>query len=495
MIYALLFIGKISPHKTKNVTLVASFPEVLGGMIMKKLIAIAVVFALVAGGVFAADIGATVFGGVKLLDNGNGKKSAAVADDSKDKGAPLNGSGTMHRLRLEASGENDDGTFGAFIRLEDGSGFNGLAWWKPIDQFKMTIGGNPDGIFGKEGYSGWMFYQMPGDIDIIRAGNVWGGGYSYWPAIFRSAFYNGVDSNALLLEVKPVDMISLNIIFPYFNGGTYHNAGQTWIPKAGDVDAHWDADENSQGLKGIFNQTTVQLDINLDFGNIALTYKLLGDGGFGEVDATKVGQKVFLYFNLSAIDNLSLDLGVGYQIPYTYKYTVGKLTQSHPFSVGLAAKFDINDSFGLKARFLAQIGGNETRDWQVEKKLNAKTSLDFVADLLPYYGISDNIKIFLGLGIATHTPEWSTANKLLSALFPNDDDYKRGKTAFTWHVNPYVQVGAEWGPTFYAGVRVWSDSNDKTDNPNRTNMAKAPADRKKYTPIHVDIPIGIMVSF
>jgi hypothetical protein len=25
-----------------------------------------------------------------------------------------------------------------------------------------------------------------------------------------------------------------------------------------------------------------------------------------------------------------------------------------------------------------------------------------------------------------------------------------------WHFNPYLEVGAEWGPKFLFGVKVWS---------------------------------------
>jgi hypothetical protein len=343
--------------------------------------------------------------------------------------------------------------------------------------FKMTIGGNPDGLYGKEGYAGWMFYQMPSDVGIVNPGNVWGGGYA--SVVFRNAFFGGVGDNALMLDIKPVDMIGVSIIFPYYNGGEYRTGGTRWDSTLNGGDGGWDR-LSSHGLKGIFNKTIVQLDVNLDFGNIALTYQLMGDGDF-QYDATKVGQKLFLYFNLSAIDNLSLDLGVGYQIPYTYKtdsyFSGWKTTYSFPFDVGLAVKFDVNDSFGLKARFLLETGGNVKTTWSGysgEAKQLQKTSMDFVADLLPYYGISDNIKVYLGLGIATNTPAKSwTAD--------------RGKTLVAWHVNPYVQVGAEWGPTFYAGIRVWSNNNrgTKTVSPHG----------KEYTPIQVDIPIGLQVSF
>jgi hypothetical protein len=84
----------------------------------------------------------------------------------------MGSSAAMHRLRIEGSVENDDGTFGAWIRFnamnalsttgdingkhwEEGQAkipnISGLAWWKPIDMFKLSIGGNPDGLYGKEG--------------------------------------------------------------------------------------------------------------------------------------------------------------------------------------------------------------------------------------------------------------------------------------------------------------------------------------------------------
>jgi hypothetical protein len=430
-------------------------------MIMKKLIAIAVVFALVAGGVFAADIGATVFGGVRLIEG-----------DTQENHNMGYGAG-MTRARLEGSGENDDGNFGAWIRFDagDGAGANlglgtsALAWWKPIDQFKLIIGGNPDGMYGKEGYAGWMFYQMPSDIGIVQPASVWGGGYlnpDYWmygsigaAAKYRNAFYGGFGDNGLFLEIKPVDMFGLNILLPYFGGGDDGYIGS-------------DTEKWGKSVGGVFKRMTIQADVNLDFGNIALTFEL--NPWTKEVDKPEgaIGGKAYLYFNLSAIDNLALDFGVGFPLPQSadgYKH-------QDPIAIGLAAKFDVNDSFGLKARLLAQLAGS-TKYGEADP---VKDPLVLGLDLLPYIGINDSMKAFIGLGLV-----------MISFPEVNGDKFD---SVIGFHFNPYLQIGAEWGPTFYAGIRVYTYGDKKSEK-----SAFGWDGEDVSAPIHFEIPIGIQVSF
>ena len=155
---------------------------------MKKLIAISVVFALVAGAVFAVDVTGTVFGHYDVLKGDTGKDSAGNSNK-------VTAGGGMDRIRLDGAGEAGDGAFGGYIRTEthnhsvgkddalqdtnwDGEpdsivvngpgGFYGNAWWKPIDQFKLLIGSNGgDGFIGKEGVTGWMFQQTAYDTGVL----------------------------------------------------------------------------------------------------------------------------------------------------------------------------------------------------------------------------------------------------------------------------------------------------------------------------------------
>jgi hypothetical protein len=260
---------------------------------------------------------------------------------------------------------------------------HGNAWWKPIDQLKLWIGSNGgDGFFGKEGYSGWMFYQKVSDTGVVNPGNVWGGGYS--PYLYRSAFYGGgLDGqNAFYTTISPMEMLSINLEIPFFQGG-----------EVGDA----------------FKALIGQVDLNFDFGNIALTYA--GDAGDG------TNGDIYLYFNLGAIDKLSLDVGVGLTIPGD--------DEGQAIRAGAAVKYDINDAFGLKFRTVASFAGEDK-------------NFGLTADVLPYYAINDSVTAFLSGGLALTAPDG-------------------GDSVVGFHVNPYVQIGSEWGPKFLGGFRLWSE--------------------------------------
>jgi hypothetical protein len=432
-------------------------------MIMKKLIAIAVVFALAVGGVFAADLGVNIIGTVNLLEG------------NTNEGSEITGSASLDRVRIEGAGENDDGTFGAWIRVEgafggyftvppswhddykdgiawEGDGFApfGLAWWKPIDMFKLSIGGNPDGIYGKEGYAGWMFHQIVADTGVVAASQAWTCAYTLWGtggAKFRDAFYGGFGGNALMLDIKPVDAFGLNLILPYFDAGS---------PK----------------LAGVFKNMTIQADVNLDFGNIALTFDM---SPWQDGADEKIGGKAYLYFGLSAIENLSLDFSVGFGLPQG--------DAMEPVAVGLAAKYNVSDAFGLKARVMASFGGkswvggddmeipNPAWDPDDEDSEEPETitipgvgafgdnPFNLIFEVLPFFSISDSMTVFADIGINMGMP-------------------KGGDSVIGFHFNPYIQVGNEWGPSFFAGVKVWTTgkAGDKT-------------------PVNFAIPIALHVSF
>jgi len=352
---------------------------------MKKLIAISVVFALVAGVAFAVDVGGTVISGVTLISGDTGDDSDVMAG------------GAMKRMRFEGAGEAGDGNFGGWLRLGDGGspGFNGLAWWKPLDQFKLTFGANPDGHWGKEGVTGWMFYQMPYDTGVTMDGaNVWGGDNIYGQGLkYRNAFFRGVGDPGALLEIKPMDMLGINIAIPFIAKGE---------GKAEDI----------------FKATVAQLDLNLDFGNIALTYE-------GEASYIQGGNKggdggtVFVYFG-GSFGDLSLDVGLGYQL-------TGEDENTNPISAGLGVKYAA-DAFGVKVRVVGSFGGDD-------KNTNV------LADIMPFFNLSDTMRAFVSVGIGMTQPE-------------------EGDSTMGWHFNPFLQVGNEWGPAFYAGVKVSSAGGD-----------------------------------
>jgi hypothetical protein len=166
-----------------------------------------------------------------------------------------------------------------------------------------------------------------------------------------------------------------------------------------------------------------------------------------------------------------------------------------PIAIGLAAKYAVNDAFGLKARVMAKFGGkglwtdtigggpNPAYDpflaWQAEMWPDKYTytvdptlpgipiaglydnPFGIIFDVLPYYAISDSFTVYADIGINMSSP-------------------KGGDSLFGFHFNPYVQVGNEWGPAFFAGVKIWTKGKDyMTDK----------------TPIYFSVPIGLEVSF
>jgi hypothetical protein len=380
---------------------------------MKRLIVISVVFALIAAGTaFAVDLGGEVIGTVNVL-KGDSQEGSDVYSDA-----------SMNRIRLQGEGANDDGTFGGWIRLEphwSGDHVFGYAWWKPIDQLKLWVGGNGgDGFFAKEGNTGWMFYQRATDPGVTIGGaNVWGGDENKSGLVFRNAFYGGgLDgNNAFYMTISPADIVDINIEIPFFQGGP---------------------------AKEVFGSLVAQASFNLDFGNIAVTYT--GDAS----DATN--GNAYVYFNLAAIENLSLDVGLGLTLPGDQ--------EGQPIAAGLGVKYDFTDTVGLKFRTVASFGGEDN-------------PFTLIADVLPYFVISDNVKAFLSAGLTMVGAHEKTITDPVVATVDVD-------TVVGFHLNPYVWIGQEWGPCFWAGIKLWSDGAKDADDKSVINWS---------------VPIAIGVSF
>ncbi|WP_461250938.1 hypothetical protein [Treponema sp. R8-4-B8] len=341
---------------------------------------------------FAVDLGGTVIANTTLV-------SGEAGDNASD---DITASANFKRLRFEGYGEAAEGKFGGWLRLGDGGspGFNGYAFWKPIDQVKVLIGGNPDGMYGKEGVTGWMFYQTPYDTDVLVQGNVWGwgpnpangdwdngGNYNiYGQAIkTRDAFYGGFGGDALHLNIKPIDMIGINLVLPYFD---------------------------NEKVADVFGNITAQVDLNFNFGNIAFTFA---------GDSANSGGKIFAYYG-GNFDALGLDFGV------SYGFGDG---DAQPIGIGLGVKF-ATDAFGIKFRTAATLAGEDK-------------ATRVLVDLLPYFPLGDNLAAFVSVGIGL---------TLLDG----------GDTMFDWHFNPYLQIGEEWGAKFVVGVKAWSNNNGEKIN-------------------------------
>jgi len=164
-----------------------------------------------------------------------------------------------------------------------------------------------------------------------------------------------------------------------------------------------------------FKKTHFQLDLHLDFGNIAVTY--VGDLLEGGNQPTIYG-----YFG-GSFGDLSLDVGLGFKFPSEDGY-------SNPINIGVGVKYAL-ETLGVKFRTVASLAGDNK-------------STDILAEVMPYFVLGDNLTAFVGVGLAMGMPDV-------------------GDTVVGWHFNPYLQVGEEWGAKFLAGIKVWSDGKDTGD--------------------------------
>jgi hypothetical protein len=374
---------------------------------MKKLILISVVFALVAGIAFAVDLGGTVTTYVDLL------KGETDNDD-------IMANGSFKAIKLEGSGDTAEGKFGGWFRFDPLNGdaymnsASGVAWWKPINEFKLSLGSNGgDGFFGKEGVTGWMFNQKAND-DFAVNGGIWfgdWGGSSTWgsagPFHTRYTFFEGVVVNSLMLEIKPLDMVGINIAIPYIG------------PQYG----------GDQKLEDLFKKVIAQVDLNFDFGNIAISY----DGGGRAVSQTGDEGGIFVYYG-GAFGDLSLDVG------FSYHLAADADLAAPPLGFGLGLKYTSGD-FGIKFRATAALGGAKTYE-----------DLTFVnVNVLPYYAFSNSVAAFLNAGLG---------------MLANKDD-----TAVGFFFNPYLRIGEEWGASLYIGFKLETNGVFTSDQDTKTKWS------------------------
>jgi hypothetical protein len=236
-------------------------------------------------------------------------------------------------------------------------------------------------------------------------------------------------------------------------------------------------DAAGQEAKYVFMQSIFQVDLKLDFGNIALTY--VGGRGFNKGDAittttyepipgqfadaagtqpiyrekkTTVGEAgfdepgtIFGYLGMGIGDSLSLDVGFGFTLPNE--------ATSNPVNAGVGVKY-ATDTFGVKFRAAISIPLEEFQ------------SMEFMADVLPFFNVNDSMRAYVSVGLGMKMP---------SSIAPSGEENVIG-----WHFNPYLEVGQEWGPKFLVGIGV--SSNGVKD-----------ADGKSI--IGWGVPVALMVSF
>jgi hypothetical protein len=444
---------------------------------MKKLIAISVVFALVAGAAFAADISVDVIGKVNVIqgntagyhevkdEDGNTVVVDGVKVLEKD---VVKAGGLTRRMRMSASGENDDGTFGAWIRFEPNwnllgkdttnpnqgqvIGAWGNVWWKPVEQVKILLGGSGgDGFFGADGVTRWGFYGPAGDTDVV---------HEDWK--FSSSFYGGWAKDGLVLTITPIEPLEINVAIPYMTS-----------------DHMWGDD-----MMAVYKETALQVAYNAEgLGKFALTFQM-GKGVDEKKGFSESPGALWLFAGLTMIENLEIDVGLGYVLPYTAENEKkklpnyadpdnpiefqGKIVHTAPIAFGVGAHYNA-DAFGVKARIQAKLAGKE----QIGDGEAVAEPLNLVFDALPYYNISDSLCFLFSFGV-----DFTAAPKKIEGA-PDP------VSVMAWHAEPYITIkgGSNWFPNFYAGIRIETDG------------LKKYGDNGEAANINWSVPIGMAFAF
>jgi len=383
-----------------------SLRQSLGGDCMKKIIAISVMLALVAGAVFAeTSVGGTVNTAFTLAH-----QEGADGDD------PLMGGG-FGDLDIKLSGSNSDGNLGGQLRfrigaLRDGNSSSGISelnqafvWWKPIEQVKIWLGVDADGMWDTCDFTGWGFHQG-------EQGSIFNHQWDWWRNIFRG----NLDRYALAFSFYPIEGLDINLGLVPGAGwpNAYQNTGSTPADRA---DPTWTGDPGAKDEVFITDSASKANDgmlpahlwfvgnYNLSVGKISFTYggAALAGGENGAIGAS---------FLLTAIENLQVKIG-------------GSMVTSKPDSEiwgGLGVAWQ-GDGFGAKLRVGVKMVGD----------------LDpiIVANILPYINVGENGQALIDIGITQDGNQ---------------------PTAMGWSFTPAYRLNLEGGG-FRIGLKVYNNIN------------------------------------
>ena len=370
---------------------------------MKKLLAITVIFALVAGAAFAET---TVSGSVELQwmiaqDDGI---SGVVAGDKFD-GVWTNG--MIDNAAFALSSSNDDGTYGGMAKFVlMGMGGNpgrsweaapthlkwdrAFAWWQPIEQLKLFLGKDGDGLFNTAGLIRWGHFQMPRNISVEG-----------WEA--GDYLLGNWDGFGFAMMVYPMDGLEINFKIDVPNdsyGDGYLDDG------SGSV-----ANPSQKGEFGdVFKTMQLQVGYNVsDIGKFYLTYQ-------GEFGGDRFG---VTYQSAEFIEGLQFEIGLA------YKGIANEVKD--PIKVGLGAHYTGGD-WGVKTRFFIAPDKGKTA--------GTDGFFYFKTDIMPWYAL-DFGTIYCNIRVETL----------------NKDD-------LGWHINPYLRMPMGGGGDFRVGARFESSTAD-----------------------------------
>jgi len=487
---------------------------------MKKIIAISVMFALITGAVFAdTSIGGGFGYQLDVLRGDNGKDWANasggyVVDTADSNGETVLGTPSLVKSQTNFKSATVDFNFsgegyGGRVRLyaAGSKGWWGdlpfaFAWWQPAPIFRFQLGHNPDGNFGAAQITGWGFNGSA--QDYVATDNDSGGGTSYvgysnansmsafqsmfddkfqpkiasvsrnraWRSARSYGFYGGYSNVAALISLYPVDIFTVNLVLPF----SFGHADQTnefadilkrvhanFVIKTGDIGT---ARLTFQGQGGSKSTDQYQKDENGEWKVKAVkSYGSTGD--------------IWASFYLSGIQNLGLDVGIGYGLGYVVGEGDAAVTMNPGLQFGLGVRY-VMDDFGIKFRIGGKMmEGASFKEGSDTFTYTAPTQIGF--GILPYYNLGA-LTAYLNAGFGMYTAASATGGGHTMTIGGQYSD---------WYFNPYVKVPAG-GLTFWAGIKVIGDGRLGHAEGSDTFSGTA---KENGSTMEWQIPIGISVGF
>ena len=387
---------------------------------MKKLVAISVVFALIAGAAFA-QVSGTVDARFVLAEN----------DGTEDADTFIGGGGSgIADGYLTLSGQDPDGKFGGLVRVranENGGEFHrAFAWWKPFNELKIFLGHDLDGLFGTDPLTAWGFHQ--GAESFVERHD-----WDFW----RMVFPGNWDGFGAAFSLYPVQGLEINLVIP------------TGLPE-------WYPGESAKAGQALtYGQLldSLRLQVNYaipDIGKIFVSWI----GGRADIIDDDLKDNVFNYgqigasFLLTAVEGLQLQAGVS-----TYLFNSDNATDDQPASlaIGLAAHYASGD-FGVKFRsaFVLNAGSAQTTDgsWRYRAW---HQGYQFTKDLTL---VTFNVMPWFNLGVLT---AYIDIGADIASMKDVDET-----PVYIW-INPYIRKSIGPG-AIRAGVMIGIDDNGGDDD-------------------------------
>lgn len=436
---------------------------------MKKLFAVTVFFALLTSLSFAdISISGLVSLGATLA------KGTLVNDD--DVRASMNYvCGT-----LEADGQDDDNTFGGSVKIKTETGinyvqFSASAWWQPVTQLKLRLGGIDD--FALTEIVGWGYHANDSENLVLSAL----GNYAGYNFPNTTGFYAGTGSSwtGVTLSLSPMYGLDINLEFPLSKGNPFTLNDMDIKPPALDVYQY----SSMQAIYTVYG-----------IGRFSVAFTGGGDGKLRLINDTDPpasyitptfldgytvnSSTVYASFLWTTLDFVNFNIGVTYSLPVEFDYGGSKTSYFPPMTAGAGLSIG-TDQIGVKTRIAATfLGGSVNVD-----NVSMKEPLRLGFGILPYYKLGPCM-LYLNASIS----------------YTQDYEQKKGtsisevSSALGWFINPYMTVPVGYG-TFYAGLRLESDGlkyGRNSGNIGKNNFVVQP-DGKPI--IEWAVPIGMQFMF